>query len=92
MLTMYRICKGIGIFALGGTLSFHCPMDLHEDKYAYILDQPHTHQEIRVSQNNLQIVVTNASSSYHSGEISYPIDMTASRDTSDGWLFITDCS
>ena len=71
---------------IGGALAFHCPVDFDKDKNPCMPRQEHTCHETYIQQNFYQnIMAATASSSHHSGEINYLIDMTASRDSTGDW-------
>lgn len=85
-----RICKRIGMCCICGLFLYHCLTDLEKDKSPCVPPQEHTHQETYVMKNYPQTFMVNAaSSSHHSGEINYLIDLTASEDSiGDGWAVV----
>jgi len=94
MLTVHRVCKGIGVCCVCGALFCHCLTEPEKDKYPYVPPQEHTYHETYVMQNFSEDFMTNASSSSHfSGEIHYNLsDMRANRASTDGWGVVTESS
>ena len=83
MLPKCKLCEWLGICCIGAALSVHCPISSHDDKYAYMRDQPHTHEESRVPQYHPgEVDIAVASTVNFSGEISFNFyDMTGNGDS-----------